>query len=201
MTGLAYLGLGARDGDRRRAMAEAVRSLRAPGATILRVSSLYETEPIDLPGRRPLLNAAVLIATTLPPEDLLRACRRIEARLGRHRGEPPGIAPDPGPRPIDLDLLLYGDRVISTPELILPHPRMHQRRFVLVPMNEIGAHARHPVLGRDMRSLLENCADRGWVRLQHPARAWWSTDIPCRSLMKDRDSDMIARHATGTHRS
>ena len=170
---LTYLGVGSRDGDRIRAMAGAAGLLSEMGATIMRASSLYETEPVDLHGDRTLLNGVLQVSTHLEPEALFQACRRIESRLGRCRQELPSAAPDPGPRPIDLDILLYDDQVLNTATLTLPHPRMHLRRFVLVPMQEIASQARHPVLGLEMEALLDRCTDRSRVSLAHPATSWW----------------------------
>ena len=123
----AYLALGSNLGDRQRFLDEAVRRLRAvPGLTIRRVSAYYETAPVGGPdGQGPYLNAAVEVETGLTPEALLALLRRIEEDLGRVR------TAHHGPRTIDLDLLLMGDETRDTPELQLPHPRLHERRFVL----------------------------------------------------------------------
>jgi 2-amino-4-hydroxy-6-hydroxymethyldihydropteridine diphosphokinase len=168
-----FLGAGARDGDRVSTLTLALRLLGARGVTVRRASSLYETEPIDLPGERTLINAAVEVASPHSPEELLGICLGVEEDLGRRRATRPD-GPDTGPRPIDLDLLLWGGLEIRQPGLTLPHPRMHRRRFVLVPMAEIAPHVVHPTLGADMTTLLSRCEDAGRVELWQPPSAWWS---------------------------
>jgi 3-oxoacyl-[acyl-carrier protein] reductase len=150
----AYVALGSNLGDRWTALAAAVRRLRAePGLRVLAVSNFYETVPVNCPpGSGEFLNAAVAIETDRPPEDLLYLFLRIERSFGRIRTEPNS------PRTLDLDLILYGDRVIDTPSLVVPHPRMHERDFVLVPLAElhgsVGHDAFHPVLKKTARELL-----------------------------------------------
>lgn len=165
----AFLGAGSRDGNRLACLQEALRLLQERGAQIVAASSLYETQPVELPDGRPLVNGAAQIATRLAPESLLQACLEVEALLGRRRAD---ARPDPGPRPIDLDLLLFDNLVVLTRHLELPHPRMHQRRFVLVPMAEIAPQARHPVLGETIATLLKRCEDTAWVRPFAPPEAW-----------------------------
>ena len=173
MTEAAYLAAGARDGDRLMTLTTALKMLSSRGVAVRRVSSLYETEPIDLPGERTLINAAVEIAAPIAPEEVLRICLGVEEDLGRRRTPRDG-SPDTGPRPIDLDLLLWGAREIRQPGLVIPHPRMHLRRFVLVPLAEIAPRAVHPALGLDVATLLARCEDSGSVSLWKPPSAWWS---------------------------
>ncbi len=146
----AYIGLGSNLGDRAATLARAVEMLRqSPGVESVEVSSLYETAPMGGPSMQGLyLNAAAAVRTSLAPEPLLDLLLSLEVSLGRERRE------RWGPRTIDLDLLLYDERVIQTERLTLPHPRMHDRRFVLEPLAELAPGAVHPVLRRTVTELL-----------------------------------------------
>jgi 2-amino-4-hydroxy-6-hydroxymethyldihydropteridine diphosphokinase len=133
----AYLGLGSNQGDRAALLAEALLRLhRTAGAEVVAVSSLYATAPVGLTDQPEFLNAVAAIHTTLPPRELLAACLRIESELGRVR------TVRWGPRPIDLDLLLYGDLRLTDAVLTLPHPRMAERAFVLAPLAELAPDTR-----------------------------------------------------------
>jgi len=164
----AWIAAGSRDGDRTSNMRTALALLADQGVAIHKVSSIYETEPVDLPGDLPLLNGALEVRTSLDPGALLAACLDVEMTLGRRRE----LGRDAS-RTIDLDLLLYGERILHQPGLTLPHPRMHLRRFVLLPLAEVAPDLRHPVLGRTVSELLEACGDPAWVRLSAPPAAWW----------------------------
>jgi 2-amino-4-hydroxy-6-hydroxymethyldihydropteridine diphosphokinase len=147
---IAYIGLGANLGDPRRQVEEAVTHLgEADEIEILRVSSCYLTPPLGPPGQPWYVNAAVQVKTRLTPEELMRVLIGIETAMGRIRGE------RWGPRLIDLDLLLYNGEIITGPDLTAPHPEMHRRAFVLAPLAEIAPEARHPVLKKTTRELLE----------------------------------------------
>jgi 2-amino-4-hydroxy-6-hydroxymethyldihydropteridine diphosphokinase len=130
---VGYLGLGSNVGDRRGHLEDAVASLPRHGVEVLASSSVYETEPVGLVlDQREFLNACVRIDTALGPEELLDACKAVERELGR---EPAGMRH--GPRPIDVDLLLFGDTVYRSERLRLPHEQVTSRRFVLVPLLEL----------------------------------------------------------------
>ena len=139
--GAALIGIGGNLGDPAAHCREAVRRLEEhPAVTVLRCSSLYRTEPLGVRDQDWFVNAVVLCETVLEPEKLLLVLQEIERSCGRVRRE------RWGPRTLDLDLLCYGQVVLNTERLTLPHPRLHERRFVLVPLLEIVPHWRHPVL-------------------------------------------------------
>ncbi|MCS6869139.1 2-amino-4-hydroxy-6-hydroxymethyldihydropteridine diphosphokinase [Thermus sp.] len=145
---LAYVALGGNLGDRAAYLLQALSRLsRLPETRLLRLSPVYETDPVG-PPQPPYLNLVAELETRLPPRALLEALLGIEQALGRVRREPWG------PRTVDLDLLLYGDRVLKEEGLEVPHPRLHQRAFVLVPLCDLVPQGRHPVLGRTFAELL-----------------------------------------------
>jgi len=136
----------------------AIAALRDAGVRLKKVSSFYETEPVDYLEQAWFLNCAVEGETNVPADELLRALRGIETRMGSKKL----IAK--GPRLIDIDILLYGSETIDTPELQVPHPRMHLRRFVLVPLAEIAPKLKHPAWTMTVSELAANTADQSQVR-------------------------------------
>lgn len=159
MSHAVYLSLGSNVGDRDQNLKDATAALVDAEVEVRRVSSIYETEPVDLREQPWFLNCVVEAQTKLTPLDLLHALRAIEARMGSEK------LVVKGPRLIDLDILLYGDKTIDTPELQVPHPRMHLRRFVLVPLAEIAPRARHPRSGQSAAEMLASTADKSQVRI------------------------------------
>lgn len=140
------LSLGSNIGDRAAQLREAIAALRALGE-VTAISSFYETEPIEYTRQPWFLNCAVMLETEKLPKPLLAAVLRIEREMGRKRT----VAK--GPRVIDIDILLFGSSIIDTPQLTVPHPAMHERRFVLEPLAEIAPDARHPVFRKTVREL------------------------------------------------
>jgi 2-amino-4-hydroxy-6-hydroxymethyldihydropteridine diphosphokinase len=157
-----YLGLGSNLGDRRAALSRAIDRLGQTGVRVVARSGLYRTEPVEVVNQQEFINQVVSCETGLSPGALLALCLQIEKEMGRVRTR------DKGPRSIDLDLLLYGDVVLEAEGLSVPHPRLHLRRFVLVPLAEIAPRLIHPVLGLSIADLLARCPDRGIVESDGP---------------------------------
>jgi 2-amino-4-hydroxy-6-hydroxymethyldihydropteridine diphosphokinase len=158
----AYLALGTNLGDRERNLEAALEKLAAPDLRICRLSSVYETAPVDTADPRWFLNLVVEAETDLFPMQLLWRIGKIEHSLGRVR------TVVNGPRTIDIDILLYGRAVIRSLALEVPHPRMTQRRFVLAPLAELAADLRHPVERKTIRELLDAAPEQTVRRLAKP---------------------------------
>ena len=158
-----YIALGTNVGEREANLLQALRLLPESGVHIRRVSSIYETEPVDYLDQEWFLNAGLEGETELDALDLLSALRLIEARMGGKK------AFAKGPRKIDLDILLYGNETIDTPELQVPHPRMLERKFVLIPLAEIAPNLRHPSWKSGVAHLLAASADHSAVKKFHDA--------------------------------
>jgi 2-amino-4-hydroxy-6-hydroxymethyldihydropteridine diphosphokinase len=159
MTGLAAVALGSnlesRFGDREANLREAIRRIAALGE-VRAVSSFFDTEPVGYLAQPRFLNGALVMETELGPVDLLRGLLGVERAMGRERDG----AVAKGPRVIDLDLLLFGDVMMATEELTLPHPEMVERRFVLEPLAEVAGEWVHPVVGVTVRELLSRLSNR-----------------------------------------
>lgn len=144
-------------GDRAANLRAAIAQLEGAG-TLRAVSAFYETQPVEVPDQPWFLNCAAAIETTRTPRELLKFVLSIESTLGRMRFR------DKGPRKIDVDIVLFGDTVVREPGLIIPHPGMNNRRFVLEPLAEIAPQAQHPLLKKTVRELLEALAEAQIVR-------------------------------------
>jgi 2-amino-4-hydroxy-6-hydroxymethyldihydropteridine diphosphokinase len=147
---LVYLGLGSNVGDREALLHSALEKLQSPKLRMLRVSNLYETEPIGLREQAWFLNLAAEFACDLFPRQLLQRCLRVERELGRKR------TVTNAPRTIDIDILLFGNSVVKTADLEIPHPRFRERRFVLAPLAELNPKLRDPVTGQSVTEMLSN---------------------------------------------
>ncbi len=156
-THTVYLSLGSNLGDRAAHIERALARLGEEGVRVVKRSSFYQTEPVEFLTQGWFLNIAVEAETELMPRQLLRVIRQIERELGRKR------IVRSGPRTIDIDILLFGANIVRATELQIPHPRMTERRFVLVPMAEIAPALRHPVLRLTMAELLAGTKDRSQV--------------------------------------
>ena len=156
-----YLGLGSNLGDREANLGEAARRIRDSGLSIIRPSSIYETEPVGYLDQPWFLNQVIEAesAGVIDPGDLLDGLLCIEREMGRRREMVNG------PRLIDIDLLLYGEVILSLEKITLPHPRMHLRRFVLEPLREIAPGVKHPVIGKTAGELLAALDDPATVRV------------------------------------
>ena len=151
-------------GDRVGHIKAGLAELDRTGIQFRRSSSYYETEPVGFLDQPWFLNIAVMVDSPFEPRELLERCLQAEAARGRSRTR------KNGPRTLDIDILLFGERILHEPGLVIPHPRMSQRRFVLEPLAEIDPEVYHPVLMKTVRLLLDSCPDPSSVRLYSPGK-------------------------------
>lgn len=156
-----YLALGSNVGDREKNLDEAVRLLGEAGVHVKQLSTFYETEPVDYLDQAWFLNAVLAAETELPAAELLAKMRGIESHMGSKKPFAKG------PRLIDLDILLYGDATIDTPDLQVPHPRMLRRNFVMIPLSEIAPNLQHPSWLHPAKQLLKLTNDQSQVHPHH----------------------------------
>lgn len=159
-----YLSLGSNQGDRLFLLINALHDLKLQSIGSTRISGIYETDPWGFDADQPFYNIVVEMWFDLPPRNLLNLCLAIENQLGRKRVVGAGYRS----RPIDIDILFYGDKIICQPALTLPHPKLHLRRFVLEPMAELTPGFIHPVFKKSIAELLEVCPDQGRVVYLNP---------------------------------
>ncbi|RIW29843.1 2-amino-4-hydroxy-6-hydroxymethyldihydropteridine diphosphokinase [Bacillus salacetis] len=160
MESIAYLSLGSNEGNREQYLKEAIKRLNQdPEIEVAGISSIYETDPVGFTEQGQFLNLVLKVRTSLSAERLLQQCLRVEKDLGREREF------RWGPRTIDLDILLYNQENIEKEDLIVPHPRMHERAFVLVPLTELSQTINHPKFNTPVSALLDEIPDKEGVRL------------------------------------
>lgn len=157
--GIVYFSLGSNLGDRRKNIATAIEEISTNIGRVNKTSSIFESEPIGDKSHPKYLNCCVSAFSGLTPNQIMQKCLKIETKLGRVRGEEKWA-----PRTIDIDIVFYSDKVVSTPILTVPHPAAHKRLFVLMPMAEIAPDYIHPKLKKSVWQLLNECSDTSIVR-------------------------------------
>lgn len=153
-----FLSLGSNLGHRAKNLTKAISFLEEEGVKVIQVSSLYETEPVGFPDQPWFFNQVIAVETSLNPFDLLLLAKKIEKRMGRK------ILQIKGPRIIDIDILLAEQTLVQTDELVIPHPRMASRKFVLVPLKEISPDLLHPIMKVTIENLWKTSKDKAIVR-------------------------------------
>jgi 2-amino-4-hydroxy-6-hydroxymethyldihydropteridine diphosphokinase len=157
----AYLSVGSNLGDRRANISQAIDALAQRGIRVVKTSSIYETEPVGFRDQGWFLNCVVEVETSMEPEELLVSILQIEESSGRRRS---AQSVPMGPRIIDIDIILFGEHIIQSDDLQIPHPRMASRKFVLVPLDEIASEAKHPRVNKTIHQLLGETPDHSIVK-------------------------------------
>lgn len=152
-----YLLLGGNQGDVRRVFSQTLELIRASVGKVKTLSPVYRSEPWGFEAGESFLNQVIIVETTLDPEELLKEILDIEKKMGRVRNDQYGRYSS---RPIDIDILFYNDSIINSHDLIVPHPRLHLRKFTLIPLNDISPDFYHPVFKRTISDLVKNCDDK-----------------------------------------
>lgn len=182
-----FLSLGSNLGDKRKNLAQALNLLRRHGVRILRASAIYRSEPVGNSDQPWFYNQAVEIRTALRPESVLKTIKKIEAQLGRTQ------TVLNGPRLIDIDVLLAENSIIRSDHLVIPHPRLEKRNFVLIPLEEIAPEAFHPTLGKSIFILRQESTDRSVVRRLRPSRGQARSEK--KPTKKSRDENASGRES------
>ena len=168
-----YLSLGSNLGEREAYLTRALEKLQEKGIVLVKRSSFYETEPVDVTDQPDFLNLVCQVKTELDPLELLGCCQQVESEMQRLRER------NKGPRNIDIDIVLYAEEIVDHPRLTIPHPRWSRRHFVLIPLQEIAPNLRDPVTGRTLQELCSLCPDPAQVTRvtpNHPQKTASSPD-------------------------
>lgn len=163
MSSSIYLSLGSNLGDRKVNLEKAIGKLREKGIQVVQASSIYETEPVDVPDQPYFLNLVCQVKTEVEPETLLKVCQDVESEMHRVREK------SKGPRNIDIDIIFYDQRIVEKPLLKIPHPAWYRRNFVLIPLQEIAPDFQDPVTEKTVQQLQSESPDRARVTFFKPA--------------------------------
>ncbi|MFT6246037.1 MAG: 2-amino-4-hydroxy-6-hydroxymethyldihydropteridine diphosphokinase [Salibacteraceae bacterium] len=162
MESIAYLSIGTNLGDRIKNIDDSIKLIKSEAGSLIAKSSIYTTEPVGFSAETDFLNLCISIRTELPPFELLEKLKSIEFNLGRKKKSRNGVYQS---RLIDIDIVLYDDKIMATEDLTIPHERYNQRMFVLKPLAQIAANINDPVQGKTIKQLLTECNDQSTIQL------------------------------------